>query len=733
MKNKKIKRQKTPSSLKFIMLTTLSASIGITGCENSNYQLTISKAGTGQGTVLSNSEGIDCGDTCTFNFQENEIIILTASTTTESEFSHWSGACEGTESSCEILMDEIKNVTAFFESNQEEIQSPLFQKTTIVGVTDTTEGTNGIVLTDINRDDKIDILGSYSAKGGGSKIRMFINKGDMNFEEQNMSIISPQFDTNNWGLLEIPNMADLNNDGFLDIFLTRDKSRRADTDYGNSLLISQGNFHTFKDMTKEMGVVNLGAGNHGSSFGDVNQDGWLDIGVGAVNIGNLSAGVPSRRLYIYQPKGNSFEQGSFKNIGGDQALLPDFGGDFGGDLSIDKSSKGITLIDLDNDGDLDLLQGFELDTLAGDPASIEFAGYYKCGIYIWRNMLKETGVFGYERIQNTGIDAEAQFVLDVDGDTIFKDPDKKTYYFSLTGDMHATSMTFMSTADIDNDGLIDILVGGPADDWHMEPEKIVLKLWRNRGNFSFEEVTLQSGLDKANQPYSYWWPTLFGASVEQSSLHYNRQLFSRGGIFGDYNNDGWEDLIVLDSRQEGSGNANFRNLLFLNNGDGTFSFIPPEDSGIDTNGISGVAADINGDGLLDFYSSSDPINSSGVPDTEISDDRFYDYVYLNTGGLGGANNHWLDVRLSGKNEADLIGAKVYLYEPGTVNNDNSNNNLISMRVLNTSNHVKSGQGLTLHFGLASRSIVDIKVVLLDGKSFTRERQEADDIYVFNLE
>ncbi len=80
------------------------------------FALTITKAGTGTGAVSSDPVGIDCGSSCTTNFNESTVVTLTATPVSGSSFTGWSGACSGT-GTCSVTMDAVKNVTATFTLN----------------------------------------------------------------------------------------------------------------------------------------------------------------------------------------------------------------------------------------------------------------------------------------------------------------------------------------------------------------------------------------------------------------------------------------------------------------------------------------------------------------------------------------------------------------------------------------------------------------------------------------
>ena len=80
----------------------------------STYTLSVSKSGTGSGTVTSSPAGIDCGGDCSQAYTYNQAVTLSAVATTGSSFTGWSGSgCSGT-GSCVVTMDADKSVTAHF-------------------------------------------------------------------------------------------------------------------------------------------------------------------------------------------------------------------------------------------------------------------------------------------------------------------------------------------------------------------------------------------------------------------------------------------------------------------------------------------------------------------------------------------------------------------------------------------------------------------------------------------
>lgn len=78
--------------------------------------LTVTKAGTGSGTVTSSPSGINCGSTCSANYSGGTSVTLTAAVANGSTFAGWSGACTGA-GICTVLMTAARSVTATFNTS----------------------------------------------------------------------------------------------------------------------------------------------------------------------------------------------------------------------------------------------------------------------------------------------------------------------------------------------------------------------------------------------------------------------------------------------------------------------------------------------------------------------------------------------------------------------------------------------------------------------------------------
>ncbi|MBL8689748.1 MAG: hypothetical protein JNL04_11645 [Rhodospirillaceae bacterium] len=70
----------------------------------SGLVLTVTKSGTGSGTVTSSPSGISCGSTCSASFASGQVVTLTAAADSGSTFAGWSSSCSGTASTASITM-----------------------------------------------------------------------------------------------------------------------------------------------------------------------------------------------------------------------------------------------------------------------------------------------------------------------------------------------------------------------------------------------------------------------------------------------------------------------------------------------------------------------------------------------------------------------------------------------------------------------------------------------------
>ena len=172
--------------------------------------------------------------------------------------------------------------------------------------------------------------------------------------------------------------------------------------------------------------------------------------------------------------------------------------------------------------------------------------------------------------------------------------------------------------DFNNDSLPDLFFTGNL---------VSNKLYLNKGNFKFEDITKSSGLES------------FG-------------IWSTGVSIVDINADGLLDIYVCKSGPPGGNRRN--NELFINNGDLTFSEMSKE-YGLDNEGLSTHAAffDYDNDGDLDCYLLNNTIKSIGIGFDLVKDLRNIDDENGNK-LLRNDNNFFVDV----SNQAGIYTSKI---------------------------------------------------------------------------
>lgn len=334
---------------------------------------------------------------------------------------------------------------------------------------------------------------------------------------------------------------DYNNDNKLDLYLSHFNV--------NCQLYSLNGNNEFQLVTNSNLIPN---GNNFSalSWGDYDNDGYPDLYVTSMNGVNV----------LYQNNGN----GTFQNISNNTVL----------------NDRGNFLysiwIDYDNDGFLDLF----IPTVA-DLSFTKRNGS--------KNLLyKNNGDGTFRKITDNAIVAETgneacavftDFDNDGDQDLFMTERGKDNWFFENNGDgtfIKVTGATIntndkisitASWADYDNDGFMDLFVGnGSTQATHKQTNY----LFKNNGDKTFTPIT------------------------ETSITDYNGCVWT--SAWGDVNNDGWIDLYLgtIYEKEE---------LLYINNGDGTFT-LEHEFEINNSNGGTGITGasfgDFDNDGFIDL-------------------------------------------------------------------------------------------------------------------------------------
>lgn len=329
-------------------------------------------------------------------------------------------------------------------------------------------------------------------------------------------------------------VGDINNDGLVDVFFTSNQGE-------NKLFLNLGDFK-FEDITEKAGVAGNSDWNTGTVMADVNGDGFLDIYVCAVvGIQGLEG---ANELYINNGDTTFTEKAT------------QYGLDF------DNYSSTASFFDYDNDGDLDMyLLNHAIHTQHSfGKASVRNNRTYESGDKLLRNdgatftdVSEEAGIFGGYNGYGLGV-ATADFNNDGYTDIyVSNDFHEDDYYYINQGDGtfseqlkekfgHTSRFSMGSdVADINHDGYVDIFtldmapenekvlkssVGDETVDmlemrinrlgYHYQYARNMLHM-NHRGKY-YSEIGLQSGLASTDWSWS--------------------------ALFGDYNNDGEQDLFI---------------------------------------------------------------------------------------------------------------------------------------------------------------------------------------------
>ena len=402
------------------------------------------------------------------------------------------------------------------------------------------------------------------------------------------------------GLGKVPsgyslNLIDYDNDGRLDLYVSLNGWSGP---MKNRLFHNEGG--RFVDVSAKSGADDAGSG-FTAMWGDLDNDGWLDF---VVANGVLKDGsVPQ----IYRNN----RDGTFTNMTRAAGIKE----------PADYGAIGVALGDYDKDGDLDIL----VNGLGGAPNRL----YRNQGNWQFVDVAAKAG------LSQPGHNGFVCFFLDYNNDGW---PDVLT-----------TSLA----------PWIDVVEGLKAGFAPRTLHPDATRLFRNKGDGTFEDVTLKAGL---GAPMG-----VMGAGV------------------ADLDNDGWVDLYF------GTGDPQMTRLepnrLFHNNGNGTFSDVTravglarPGNKG---HGVS--FADIDNDGDLDLYA-----QLGGHYPGDHARNAFYK-------NLKGNQNHWLQVELRGvKSNRFAVGAQLTLRA----------GDLQIYREVKGSEGFGSTDPYLAHFGLGARETVD---------------------------
>ncbi len=478
------------------------------------------------------------------------------------------------------------------------------------------------------------------------------------------------YDSNGSGVA----VGDLDHDGLSDIVL------------GNIGAASsiQWNLGNFKFKSQEL-LNNLGlpeSQTRAVALVDVNNDGWLDI-VLTHSQGGISAWINNHK------KGFTLETLS----------------------GVDFPAYTMLWDDLSGTGKLDLVTA-SYDALLETELKDSFLLSRGAGVVVYKHSGNQ---FEATRLAKTS-QTLAMALYDVNNDgrrdlivgNDFAVPDlafintasewKKAKPFKRTT---KNTMGF-SSSDIDNDGKLELFATDMKP--KMDDEKVIAK-WITFMQKTYEK-SQYSSLQRAENVLERQNPDGSFQNIAYE-LGLDATGWSWSAKFGDLNNDGFEDLYIV------NGMIDTQNLKHLQNNElvetnkaylnthGAFQIIPDWNLASTASGRGMSMSDLNNDGQLDIV-----VNNLGKPAQ----------VFENQ--LCGGNSLEVELNWLGSGNTKGIGAKVYL---------NSSLGTMQREVLSQSGYL-SGNDPRIHFGIPKDSTLEsLEVVWSDGKRSVIEKPEANSI------
>ncbi len=451
-------------------------------------------------------------------------------------------------------------------------------------------------------------------------------------------------------------MADFNNDGLLDVYLS--------VVYGRNKLFQNEGGLKFREVTESYGIE-CKYDTHGIAVADFDNDGYLDIYVA----NNLEALTELRGTDLLQP--NMFYVGNDEGYIERAVAAGLAGGAF-------NYSCGVTTADVNGDGLLDLYVA-EGGYRSGPTCANSL--YINNGDGTYRDIGAEAGVAdegnGYCcSFSDYDNDGDPDLFVgnlndkDMPGTRKLYRNDgnlKFTDVTSLIGESKGYTVTCL-WLDIENDGDQDLFLansngfGAAAD-----PQFGANSLFRNNGDGTFTDISTESGVNVVTN--------------------------SRGATFGDMDNDGDLDIYVTNSRYE--------SLIFLNDGRGRFTESHEKTGGSVFYGHGCALGDLDGDGDLEL--------TVGNWRRPMAQNPGYWKLFENRTN----NRNYIKVDLRGtRSNRSAVMSKVALYDAGKAKTKSA---LRGWREVWAGSGTFPGNPLQAHFGADAAKKYDVVVTFPSGK------------------
>ncbi|RRQ48980.1 hypothetical protein DZC72_09750 [Maribacter algicola] len=498
----------------------------------------------------------------------------------------------------------------------------------------------GVSTGDINNDGLPDIY--FTGQMGKNKL--YLNKGNLSFQDITVSAgVEGLF--NHW--TTGTTMADVNNDGFLDIYV----SVAGPGDLRKNLLYINNKNNTFTEQAQAYGIADEGHSIQ-SAFFDYDNDGDLDLYVGNYPPDGFSQ---NNAFFEQRMKNPSLETSDklYRNDEGKFVDITEQAGVLNYGLTL-----GISISDFNNDGQMDIY-------VSNDFNSSDYL-YINQGDGTYENELQKYTM----HTSNFGMGTDA---ADINNDGL---PD--LVQLDMMGSNNEDQKANMSA--MNTELFYDLVEKG----LHHQYMKNTLQV--NTGVYNFIEVGELAGISYTDWS---WCPLLFDM---QNNGH--KDLFVTNGMRRDVNNNDYNALFRI---QKAYGKVKpeeyvewvkrmpstpVPNFAFSNNGDLSFEK-KKSDYGLSAEGFSNGAsyADLDLDGDLDLV----------VNHLDMTSQIFENRVQNKIG------SNFLRLKLNGKEDNKFgIGAKVIAYY----------NTEQQMVELQTTRGYESSVDPTIHFGIGSIKVLD---------------------------
>ena len=256
------------------------------------------------------------------------VEFTTEATAVGSDLSHHSAWAD-------LDNDGLPDLFVGQSTNFGQDQNHLLHHDSVGEFTDITDGNplamywlspRGVSWQDVNNDGFVDLFVSNS---GGDKRRnwLMINQGDGSFVKDEDSGLDGLWDEGR-GIA----WCDYDNDGLADVYVVAGSEDNSDPQYRTNALYRNNGDGTWTDVAVEAGVADIGHG-RGVAWGDINNDGFMDILVGN-QVGSDHPGY--NKLYT------SNGDGTFTDISESSGITEN------------TRCRCVSMADYDNDGFLDL-------------------------------------------------------------------------------------------------------------------------------------------------------------------------------------------------------------------------------------------------------------------------------------------------------------------------------------------------------------------------------------------